>query len=133
MDRVAKFDLSTGTLEDYPWSDEDKELYIGGKIMASKILFDNLTGKEEAFSEENIIVISTGPLTGTGTPSSCRFNISTISPQTGIVASSNCGGNFGLYLKKAGYDALILRGRCRSRRWLEIDNDRFTLHSAEGL
>ena len=105
MDRVAKFDLTTGKLEDYPWSDKEKELYLGGKMMAAKILYDNLTGKEEAFSEENMIVISTGPLTGTGAPSSSRFNISTISPQTGIIASSNCGGNFGYYLKKAGYDA----------------------------
>ena len=131
MDRVAKFDLSTGKLEDYPWSDEDKELYIGGKMMAAKILYDNLTGKEEAFSEENMIVISTGPLTGTGAPSSTRFNISAISPQTGIIASSNCGGNFGYYLKKAGYDALILTGKCNGHSWLEIYNDSFVLHDAD--
>lgn len=131
MDKVALFDLSTGELSDYPWSDKDKELYIGGKIMAAKILFDNLTGKEEAFSEENLIVISTGPLTGTGAPSSSRFNISAISPQTGIVASSNCGGNFGYYLKKAGYDALILKGKCSEHSWLEIYNDSFVLHDAD--
>lgn len=131
MDRVAKFDLTTGKLEDYPWSDKEKELYLGGKMMAAKILYDNLTGKEEAFSEENMIVISTGPLTGTGAPSSCRFNISTISPQTGIIASSNCGGNFGYYLKKAGYDALILTGRCPEHSWLEIYNDSFVLHNAD--
>ena len=131
MDKVAKFDLSTGKLEDYPWSDKDKELYIGGKMMAAKILYDNLTGKEEAFSEENMIVISTGPLTGTGAPSSCRFNISAISPQTGIIASSNCGGTFGYYLKKAGYDALILTGKCSGHSWLEIYNDSFILHDAD--
>ncbi len=131
MDKVAKFDLSTGKLEDYPWSDKDKELYLGGKMMAAKILYDNLTGKEEAFSEENMIVISTGPLTGTGAPSSCRFNISAISPQTGIIASSNCGGTFGYYLKKAGYDALILTGKCSSHSWLEIYNDSFVLHDAD--
>ena len=131
MDRVAKFDLTTGKLEDYPWSDKEKELYLGGKMMAAKILYDNLTGKEEAFSEENMIVISTGPLTGTGAPSSSRFNISTISPQTGIIASSNCGGSFGYYLKKAGYDALILTGRCPEHSWLEIYNDSFVLHNAD--
>ena len=131
MDKVAKFDLTTGKLEDYPWSDTDKEMYIGGKIMANKILYDNLTGKEEAYSEENMIVISTGPLTGTGVPASNRFNISAISPQTGIIASSNCGGNFGYYLKKAGYDALILTGRCAEHSWLEIYNDSFILHNAD--
>ena len=48
MDKVAKFDLTTGKLEDYPWSDKEKELYLGGKSMAAKILYDHLTGKEEA-------------------------------------------------------------------------------------
>lgn len=131
MDKVALFDLSTGKLEDYPWSDKDRELYIGGKIMAAKVLYDNLTGKEEALSAENIIVISTGPLTGTGAPSSTRFSISAISPVTGSVASANCGGNFGYRLKKAGYDALILKGKCSGHSWLEIYNDSFVLHDAD--
>lgn len=131
MDKVAKFDLSTGKLEDYPWSDKDKELYIGGKMMAAKILYDNLSGKEAALSEENMIVITTGPLTGTGAPSSARFNISAISPETGVVESCNCGGNFGYYLKKAGYDALILTGKCAEHSWLDIYNDSFILHDAD--
>lgn len=131
MDKVAKFDLTTGKLEDYPWSDKEKELYLGGKSMAAKILYDHLTGKEEALSEENVIVISTGPLTGTGAPSSGRFNISAISAKTGTVASANCGGTFGYYLKRAGYDALVLTGKCPEHSWLEIYNDTFTLRNAD--
>ena len=131
MDKVAKFDLTTGKLEDYPWSDKDKELYIGGKMMAAKILYDNLSGKEEALSEENMIVITTGPLTGTGAPSSTRFSVAAISPETGTVEFCNCGGNFGYYLKKAGYDALILTGKCAEHSWLDIYNDSFTLHNAD--
>ena len=133
MGRIAKFDLSTGELSDYPWTDRERELFIGGKIAAAKIMYDNFTGTEEPFSEENMIIISTGPLTGTGAPSSARFDISTLSPLTGITTSSNCGGRFGYYLKKAGFDALILVGRCNEPSWLEIDGARFTLHSAEGL
>jgi len=133
MGRVVLFDLSSGKAEDYPWTDADRELYVGGKIMAAKILFDHLRGDEAAFSEENWIVISTGPMTGTGAPSSARFNVSGISPQTGILASSNCGGSFGTYLKKAGIDALILKGRCAEASWLEINEGEFTLHSAAGL
>ena len=131
MDKVAKFDLSTGKLETYPWSDKDKEMYIGGKMMAAKILYDNLSGKEEAFSAENVIVITTGPLTGTGAPSSARFDIAAISPETGAVEFCNCGGNFGYYLKKAGYDALVLTGKCEEHSWLDIYNDSFILHNAD--
>lgn len=133
MGRVVLFDLSTGKAEDYPWTDHERELYVGGKIMAAKILYDHLKGNEAAFSEDNWIVISTGPMTGTGAPSSARFNVSGVSPLTGILASSNCGGSFGIYLKKAGIDALILKGRCQEASWLEINEGEFILHSAAEL
>lgn len=133
MGKILLFDLSSGKAEEYPWTDEDRELYIGGKIAAAKILYDHLSGREEAFSEENWLVFSTGPMTGTGAPSSSRFDVSGLSPLTGILASSNCGGSFGIYLKKAGYDALILKGRCKEQSWLEITEDSITLHSAAEL
>ena len=133
MGKVMLVDLTSETVTEYPWNDEQRELYLGGKIMAARILCDHLTGKETAYSEENWVVISTGPLTGTGAPSSARFNISALSPQTGLLASSNCGGSFGFHLKKAGYDALILKGRCRDRRWLQIHDEQFTFHDAADL
>ncbi len=133
MGRVVLLDLSTRQAEDYRWTDADRERFIGGKAMASRILYDNLTGREMPFGEENLVVIATGPLTGTGAPSSNRFDISALSPLTGITASSNCGGNFGHYLKKAGLDAIILRGRCAEATWLEIENGSFTFHDASGL
>ena len=133
MGKVMLVDLTTETVSEYPWSDEQRELYLGGMIMAARILCDHLTGKENAFSEENWVVISTGPLTGTGAPSSARFNISALSPQTGLLASSNCGGSFGFHLKKAGCDALILKGRCRDHRWLEISDEQFLFHDAADL
>lgn len=96
MGKVIKIDLTTQTVTDYPsFSDEERRLFIGGKTMAAKILADNLTGREKAFSKKNMLVITTGPMTGSGAPSSSRFNISTLSPQTGYLTSSNCGGNFG--------------------------------------
>ena len=133
MGKVMLLDLTTQQAEEYPWTDRDRELYLGGKAMASKIMFDNFTGKEKAFSEENLIVISTGPLTGIGSPCSNRFNISTLSPQTGITTSSNCGGNFGYYLKKAGIDALIIKGQCEENSWLEIKNGKFIFHKCGSL
>ena len=38
MDRVVLVDLTEHTVENYPWTDEDREKYIGGKIMAAKVL-----------------------------------------------------------------------------------------------
>lgn len=52
MGKIMQVDLTTETVKEYPWSDEQRELFLGGKIMAARILYEHLTGKEEAFSEE---------------------------------------------------------------------------------
>lgn len=133
MGKVAIVNLSTGKSELYPWSDEERRLFIGGKTMAAKIISDHLDKIDGPYCEENMLVITTGPFTGTGVPSSSRFNISTISPLTGILTSSNCGGNFGHFLKKAGYDALIIKGKSKNHVWLEINNDKFVIHEADDI
>lgn len=133
MGKVAKISLTTGAVSEYPWSDEERRLFIGGKTMAAKIISDHLAEITSPYSEENLLVVTTGPFTGTGAPSTSRFNISTISPLTGILTSSNCGGNFGYYLKKAGFDALIIEGRSPVPVWLEIHNEKFVLHQADDL
>ena len=133
MGRVLEIDLSCRQEREYPWTDRDRELYIGGKAMASKIMYDNFTGGEDPFGPKNIIVIATGPVTGTFAPSSNRFDISTLSPLTGITTSSNCGGDFGFHLKKAGIDALVIRGQSPEPVWVEIDDGKVLYHDAGAL
>ena len=82
---------------------------------------------------KNIIVISTGPLNAMNCPSSSRFNVSTISPLTNLLTSSNSGGNFGIHLKRAGYDAVIITGKSRDRIYLEITEDGVEFKSADNL
>jgi len=120
--KIVKVNLTTKEITNYDFSDEDRELYLGGKIMAAKIFYDNLKGKIDPLSEENMLVITTGPLNALGAPCSSRFNCSTISPLTGYYTSSNCGGNFGLSLKRAGYDALIITGKAENKTYLVINN-----------
>ena len=133
MGKLLQVNLTTRAITEYPLSDKERELYIGGKMLAAKILSDKLTGQETAFSDDNMVVITTGPLTGSGVPSSSRFNISTLSPQTGYVTSSNCGGRFGYYLKKAGLDGLILCGHSDTPIWLELHNEQILFHEADDL
>lgn len=130
---IAKINLTTGEISNYPISEADRMMYMGGKSLAAKIIFDSLKEKTEAFSEENILVITTSPLTGTGSPSSSRFNVSTISPLTGLLASSNCGGNFGLQLKRAGYDGLVIAGKSKEKVYIEIVEGKIEIKNAQHL
>ncbi|HCX78218.1 MAG TPA: aldehyde:ferredoxin oxidoreductase, partial [Firmicutes bacterium] len=74
----------------------------GGKILAARIMLAETRPGTDAFAPENIIVVNTGPLTATGVPSSGRFNITTKNVLTGGIGTSNCGGNFGIKLRRAG-------------------------------
>lgn len=131
--KVLKIDLGKETFEDYPWTDKDRERTIGGKIMAAEILYRHVKPGMTAFDEDNWLVVTTGPLSGCGCPSTSRFNISTVSPLTGIVTSSNCGGNFGLSLKRAGYDAVIFTGKAKKPVHVEIGENAVAFHDASAL
>ncbi len=118
--KALKIDLTTKEVVDFYISDEDRKLYLGGKILAAKIISDHIQSAIDPLSEENIIVISTGPLTNTGCPSTSRFNVSTISPLTNLLTSSNCGGSFGMALKRAGLDVLVICGKSEGLVQLDI-------------
>ena len=133
MGKILQIDLTTETAKEYPFTDQQRKETLGGKMLADHILSSKLTGRERPFSEENLVIFSTGPFTGTGAPGSIRFDITALSPKTGLPSSSNCGGSFGLYLKKAGFDALILSGRCKTHRWREIREDQIQFHDAHTL
>lgn len=133
MGRMLSIDLTTRQVSEYPVPDEMREKYLGGKVLAARILADLITGPLDPFGPENVVVVTTGPLTGTGAPMASRFNVSTVSPLTGLLTSSNCGGSFGLHLKKAGCDGLVITGRAEAPVWVEIAEDGVRFHDAAHL
>ncbi len=130
--KVLRVDLTTREVTEYPWTDDDRRLYLGGKVMAAKILYDVLEEGCDPLGPENVLVLATGPLNGTGAPSTARFDVSALSPLTGTLGTSNSGGSFGTYLKKTGVDALVLTGRASEPVWLEIAEDGVRFHDAGG-
>jgi aldehyde:ferredoxin oxidoreductase len=129
----ARIDLSTGKIEDFPISKEYFKKFVGGKTMAAKILLDLMPPGIDPFDPRSVIIVNTGPLNGTGAPSSSRFNMTFKNVLTGGIASSNCGGNFGFMLKRAGYDGLIISGKAPSPSRIEIIDGKISILSAEEL
>ena len=133
MGRVLDIDLARKAVSDYEVTDRERELFLGGKTLAVKILLDILPPGVDPLSEENIMVVMTGPLTGSGAPCTSRWDISTKNVLTGGIASSNCGGTFGMYLKKAGYDGLVIRGRADIPTTLVFTEDGVIFKDARAL
>ncbi len=126
-------DLNEQTVEDYPIEDQDFKDYIGGKALAAKILYELLPAGVSPFDENNILIINTGPLTGTSAPSSARFNVTTKNVLTGGIASSNCGGSFGVKLRRAGFDGIIIKGKSETPVYIEINEGKVFFRDAKNL
>jgi aldehyde:ferredoxin oxidoreductase len=131
--RALDIDLTTGKIGEYDITDRDRELFLGSRYLSTKILWDELKPGIDPLSPQNVIVIMTGPLTGTGAPSSSRYDISAKSPLTGAIGHSNSGGHFGLHMKRAGWDAMVIRGKAEKPVYIDIDNDKVEIKDAAHL
>ncbi len=121
-DKILEIDLTTGEFSDIKISREERKNYLGGKGLALKLLYDRLTPGIDPLGEENIFIITTGVLIGTGAPNSARFSAVSKSPLTQIISHSSCGGPFGNALKTSGWDGIVIRGRSGSPIFLSIDS-----------
>jgi aldehyde:ferredoxin oxidoreductase len=108
-------------------------LFIGGRGLASKILFDEIDPKVDPLSEGNKLIFATGPLTGTNAPTGGRYMVITKGPLTGTIASSNSGGFFGAELKFAGWDMIIFEGKAEKPVYLSIHDDKVEIKDATHL
>ena len=129
----AKVDLTTGRWERFEISREYFKKYVGGKCLAARLLLDLTEPGLGPLDERAVIIINTGPLNGTGAPSSSRFNLSFKNVLTGGIASSNCGGQFGVMLKRAGFDGLIITGRAAQPSVLEALDGEIRIRPAPEL
>ncbi|MBW1721920.1 MAG: aldehyde dehydrogenase [Deltaproteobacteria bacterium] len=128
-----EIDLSRGSIEKVQTDPRLTELHLGGLGTNAKILWDRVPPEVDAFSPDNLLIFSSGLLGGTPAPGANRTIVSTISPQTHLMAYSMMGGFFAPELKYAGYDKVIIRGKSPSLVYLWINNDKVEIRDASHL
>ncbi|MDZ4247253.1 MAG: aldehyde ferredoxin oxidoreductase N-terminal domain-containing protein, partial [Dehalococcoidia bacterium] len=131
---ILDVNLSSGEIIKKPLLPGFARKWLGGEGFGAKILWD-LVGPEvsDALDEGNVLIYTTGPLTGTLAPSGGRLEIITKSPLTGSFGDSNAGGHFAPELKNAGYDAIIIRGRAAAPVYLWIGDEVVQIRDAQHL
>jgi len=128
-----EIDLSRGNIERVATDPRDSELYLGGLGTNAKILWDRVPPEVEPFSPDNLLIFATGLLCGTPATGCNRTIVSTISPQTLLMAYSMMGGFWAPELKYAGYDKVIIRGKSPNLVYLWINNDKVEIRDASHL
>jgi aldehyde:ferredoxin oxidoreductase len=119
--KVLEVDLTIETATELPLSDDILREYIGGRGLATKILWDRLGPRWDTvdpLGPDNVLLLLAGPLTGFFPGG--RICVSGKSPQNSGVIGSTVGGEFGVELRCSGYDGLVVTGKAETPCYIFI-------------
>ncbi len=121
--KILEVNLSTRSISSRKVEPELIKKYLGGIGLCARILYDEIPSGADPLGEDNVLVFAAGTLVGTPFPTASRTEASAKSPLTGQFGTSNSGAFFGIQLKTAGYDALVIKGKAAEPAYLVINDD----------
>ena len=130
---ILRINLSTGAVKKERLAAEMAERWIGGKGFGLFINYVENRPDTDALSPENKLIFASGPGAGTILPTATRIGLFSNSPLNGLCIDSYVGGSIGNYLKRAGYDILVIEGKADTPSYIKIVDEKVTIESAEGL
>ena len=127
--KILNVHLSSGeiTPEDVP--EQMYKDYLGGYGLGARWLFDRIPQGADPMGPDNVLGLIPGVMTGTPIFGN-RFQAVCKSPTTGGWGDANCGGDFGPYLKFAGWDGILLYGEAAKPVYILIDDDKVSIKDA---
>jgi aldehyde:ferredoxin oxidoreductase len=124
--------LGAGTIEPEDVPEQMYREYLGGYGIGARMMFDRIPAGADALGPENVLGLFPGLLTGTPF-FGIRYQAVSKSPKTGGWGDANCGGDFGPYLKNAGWDGLMLYEKAEKPVYIYIEDDKAEIKDAGDL
>jgi aldehyde:ferredoxin oxidoreductase len=109
--------------------------FIGGRGTGAKLYWDETAPYTKAYDPDNCIICTTGPIAGFTRFAGCRWQMCGKSPamEPESFSYANFGGSWGTWLKYAGFDGIVIKGRCEKPSWILINNDSISINDATHL
>lgn len=130
FNRILIINLSNKTFNITTLSEDIYRQYLGGKGLASYLLYQMNPKGVEPLSPDNHIIFATGPVSRSIIWGSSRYGVFTKSPQTGFYSESYSGGKTPEAIDAAGYDAVVIHGACDKPTVLGIGPEGVKFHDA---
>ncbi len=110
--KILRVDLSSGSITDFPTINY-ADRFLGGRGIADKLYWDEVSPDTKAFDPENRLLFITGPFVGipgfTGSRMYVCGKSAVTTPEQ--FCWGNLGGGWAAYLKFAGYDGIVVQGK----------------------
>ena len=96
--------------------------FLGGRGANMALLYNLLDEAHDALDPEVPLIFGAGTLTGE-MPSATRGNFTSRSPESRAILDASAGDYFPAFVKRHGYDHIVLYGRARQWTLLKICHD----------
>ena len=132
--QILSVDLTSGKVARLPTA-HYADRFIGGRGLAAKLYWDMVPPGAGATSPENALICATGPVAGFNGFAGGRWQVcgKSAAGTSETFNYANLGGRWGTWLKYAGYDALVVRGKSEEPVYLFINNETVEVRDAAGL
>lgn len=132
--KILKVDLSDSGIIELETM-EYAERFLGGRGIATRIYWEEVGPEIGALDPANYLIMMSGPLGATGAQGASRFEVVGKSPMSmpERFCYGNLGGYFGPYVKKAGYDGVVVTGRAEHPCYIWINDGQARILDATSL
>jgi len=131
--KILRVDLSTGKITTDTPDEETYRKFLGGNGLGSKYLYDEVRKGTEWSDPDNMLMFMGGPLSGTRVSGSGTFSLVTKGPMTNMAGLSQANGFFGAFMKFAGFDGIIVKGKAEHWSYLYVHDGTAEIRDARHL
>jgi aldehyde:ferredoxin oxidoreductase len=96
-------------------------------------MLNQMKSHTDSLSPDNLLIFAPSVITGTPAPAIPRYTVCAKSPLTGAQGEAEAGGWWGPELKKAGFDAIIVKGSSPTPVYLYIKDGKVEIKDATHL
>ncbi len=131
--KILRVDLSKKSFNEQSIDEETLKKFLGGRGLGAYMALKEIPKGADPLGNENKLYIFSGPLSGAASLSSSRVTVVTKSPLTGSYTHSNAGGNFSYWLRKSGFDGIVIEGISDKPVYLSIIDGKYELKDASKI
>jgi len=131
--KLLRINLSDTTYGEEEIPTQFNKRFISARGLGAKYLYDELNPNIDPLSPDNKLLLLIGVLGGTGLQGFSKWAVMSKSPLTGTIFRSITGGNFGVWMKHAGYDLIIIEGQAAKPSYVHIDEQGVHFLAAKNL
>ena len=131
--KILRVNLSDRSIQVEEQSEDFYRTYLGGRGIVAYYLLKELEPGLDPLGPDNKVVFAAGLLAGAPVAGASRSSIGAKSPLTGAYGDAEAGGFWGVELKRAGYDAIVIEGQSERPVYLWIQDGEVEIRDAGHL